>query len=227
MAMFAVSLAQADTGNYSERRDLSLDATGLTELFIDAGAGYLTVTGDDESSAIVVVAVITVDTRNDVKAKETIERRLELTLDRRGEEATLVSGFTSGRGPGATIDLDVSMPSGFALKIDDGSGSTVIADIRGDIIFDDGSGSIEITNVGSVEVDDGSGSIRIHGATGDVYVNDGSGSIEIHGVGGSVTVDAGSGSIDVEDVEKDLIIENDGSGSLTYNNIRGVVDRDS
>ena len=51
--------------------------------------------------------------------------------------------------------------------------------------------------------------------------------VEIHGVGGSVTADDGSGNIEVEDVEKDLIIENDGSGRLTYNDIRGVVQRDT
>jgi hypothetical protein len=227
MAMFAVSLAQADTNTHSETHDLSVDAAGLSRMVIDAGAGSLIVTGVEGSTSITVVAIVTVEARDETMARDTIERRLELTLERSRDEAILVSGFRSGRGAGATVDLEVSMPSDMALKVDDGSGSSVITDVRGDIIIDDGSGSIDIVNVGSVKLEDGSGSVRIHGVSGDVYVNDGSGSIEVRGVGGSVTIDDGSGSIDVEDVEQNLIIENDGSGRLTYNDVRGIVERDT
>jgi hypothetical protein len=226
LAMFAVSFAQADSNGFSETHKLSLDTDGLSELFIDAGAGSLTVTGVDGATAIAVVAIISVDTRDEEKARKTIDRHLELTLERRGEEAILVSDFGWGA-RAATADLDVSMPAGMTLEIDDGSGSTVVSNVQGDVRVEDGSGSISISNVASVDVDDGSGSIRIEGATGDVYVNDGSGSIKIRGVGGSVRVDDGSGSIDVQDVDRDLIIENDGSGGLTYDNIRGIVERDT
>jgi len=58
-----------------------------------------------------------------------------------------------------------------------------------------------------------------------VYVEDGSGTIEIRGVHGSVTVDDGSGDIEIDDVERDLIIEEEGSGSLRYTNVRGVVEQ--
>jgi hypothetical protein len=227
MAMFAINFAQADTNSYSETRELSLDAAGVSALLIDAGAGSLTITGVEGGSAIAVTAVITLDTKNAAKAKESIDRHLELTLDRRGDEATLVSGFRSGRGGEANIGLDVSMPSEMLLNVDDGSGSVVITNVRSDIRVDDGSGSIDIINAGSVDIDDGSGSIRIHMTTGDVYVNDGSGSIEVRSVGGSVTLDDGSGSIDVEDVEEDLIIEDNGSGRLTYIDVRGAVQSDT
>jgi hypothetical protein len=56
-----------------------------------------------------------------------------------------------------------------------------------------------------------------------VYVEDGSGTIEIMGVQGSVTVDDGSGDIEIDDVEHDLIIEEKGSGSLRYTNVRGAI----
>ena len=69
----------------------------------------------------------------------------------------------------------------------------------------------------------GSGSITIVAAAGDVYVEDGSGKIDIRSVGGSVTVDDGSGDIEIDDVEQDLVIEEEGSGSLRYTNVRGSV----
>ncbi len=228
MAMFVVSLAQADSKNYTEVRDLALDTAGLTEFVIDAGAGSLVVTGVDDVAGIAVTATIIIEDKNEEEAQKLIAKRLDLKLERDGDRAELTSGFDSGWGwnGDAAIDLDVRMPAGIALRVDDGSGSTTITDVTGDVLVDDGSGSVRVTNAGSVTVDDGSGSIRVIAASGDVYINDGSGSIEIRGVGGSVRIDDGSGSIKVDDVEKDLIIVDDGSGGLTYTNVRGVVEQD-
>ena len=39
MAMFVVSLSHAGSHEYSEVRNLDLEAAGLSEIFIDAGAG--------------------------------------------------------------------------------------------------------------------------------------------------------------------------------------------
>lgn len=229
MAMFAVSLAQAESGKYTEVRDLTLPSAGITEFVIDAGAGSLVVTGVDGAGDITVTATIIIEDKNEKDAQKLIEKRLDLRLERDGDRAELDSGFESSwRWDGnAEINLDVRMPATIALRVDDGSGSTTITDITGDVLVDDGSGSVQITNAGSVTVDDGSGSIKISAASGDVYINDGSGTIEIQGVGGSVRIDDGSGNIRVDDVEKDLIIEDDGSGGLTYTNVRGSVEQDT
>jgi len=229
MAMFAVSLSQAESGRYTEVRDLTLQSVGLTEFAIDAGAGSLVVTGVDGTSDILVIATIIIEGENEKDALKLIEKRLDLKLERNRDRAELVSGFDSSwRWDGnATIDLDVRMPAGIALHVDDGSGSTTITDVMGDVLVDDGSGSLLVTNAGSVTVEDGSGSIKVNDASGDVYINDGSGTIEIRGVGGSVRIDDGSGHIRVDDVEKDLIVEDDGSGGLTYTNVRGTVEQDT
>ena len=229
MAMFAMSLAQAESGNYTEVRDLTLQSAGLTEFVIDAGAGSLFVTGVDSEGDILVKATIIIEDDNEADARKLIEKRLKLRLESDGDRAELESGFESSwRWDGnARIDLDVQMPAGMALRVDDGSGSTTITGVTGDVLVEDGSGSLQVTNAGSVTVDDGSGSIRVSTASGDVYINDGSGTIEIRGVGGSVRIDDGSGHITVDDVEKDLIIEEDGSGGLTYTNVRGVVEQET
>lgn len=242
MAMFAVSLSHAGSREYTEVRNLELDASGLSGFFIDAGAGSMVVNGVEGSDEIVVVATIRVDTDDPDAGAKFLEKRLRLGLERDGDRAELDAGFSPGWGLGsdAVVDLDVRMPARLALVVEDGSGPITIHDVTstvriddgsgpielrnaGDVDIDDGSGSISLENAGAVKIDDGSGSITIVGAAGDVYVEDGSGTIDIRGVRGSVTVDDGSGDIEIDDVERDLIIEEEGSGSLRYTNVRGTV----
>lgn len=245
MAMFAVSLSHAGSRGYTEVRNLELDAAGLSELAIDAGAGAMTVTGVKGSDAIVVVATISVDTSDADDGAKFVEKRLRLSLERDGDRAELRADFAPdwGWSDDAAIDLEVRMPAQLGLAIDDGSGPIAVSDISGtvriddgsgpievdnsgDVDIDDGSGSITLENTGAVRIDDGSGSITIAGAAGDVYVEDGSGTIEIRRVAGSVTIDDGSGDIEIDDVEHDLVIEEEGSGSLRYGNVRGTVRQD-
>ena len=229
MTMFAASMAQASWLDYEEVRDLNIEAAGVSDFFIDAGAGSMTVNGDAGADSITVKATIQVDTGSEEKALKIIAEDLTLTLERDGDSVVLKSHFDNG-GWGDTsgsIKLEVVMPAGIALRVDDGSGSIIIEDVEADVEIDDGSGSLKVYNVGAVEVDDGSGSIVIERASGDVSIIDGSGSITVSGVGGSVTIDDGSGSINVNDVEKDLIIEEDGSGGLSVSDVRGNVEADT
>lgn len=229
MAMFATGLAQASWVNYEEVRELDVDAAGASSLFIDAGAGSMTVEGDASADSIRVKATVQVETRDEEKAQKIIAEDLTLSLDRDGDRVVLKSFFDNG-GWGdisGSVKIEVVMPTGISLRVDDGSGSIIIEDVEADVEIDDGSGSLKVYNVGSVKVDDGSGSIVIQRASGDVSIIDGSGSITVEEVGGSVTIDDGSGSINVSDVEKDLIIEEDGSGGLSVSNIGGTVEADT
>ncbi len=228
IAMFAASLAHAGWSDYEEVRDLELDASGVSDFFVDAGAGSMTVNGDAGAKSIRVTATIQVDENDEEKAREIIAKRLTLTLDRDGDSVVLQSFFKNGMWSGAdgSVKLEIVMPAGIPLRVDDGSGSILIEDIGADVEVDDGSGSLKIYNVGAVDIDDGSGSIMVEQASGDVTIVDGSGSITINKVGGSVTIDDGSGSINVRDVEKDLIIAEDGSGGLSIVDVRGNIERD-
>jgi len=230
MAMFTVSFAHAGWTDYEEVRNLDLDAEGISQLTINAGAGSMDVTGVTGLDKINVKATIVVPGKDEDKAVRVIEKRIRLSLDRNAGEAELDAWFESGLvsfGSSPYIVLEISVPEGMALNIDDGSGSIDIVDLAGDIIIDDGSGSIDIRNVADVRIDDGSGSIDLVNATGDVSIVDGSGSISINHVQGSVTIDDGSGSIEVTDIDSDLIIVDDGSGSLRFSDIRGTVDADT
>lgn len=230
MAMFAASLAHAGWKDYSEVRDLKISSDGITGFEIKAGAGSLEVTGVPGARAIVVTATITIENADDDEAGEIIDAEVTLTLERDGDRAQLKAYFDradSGHGSNATIDLEVQMPTGVSLNVHDSSGSIDVNDVAADVVIDDGSGSIEIRNVASLSIDDGSGSIQVNGVAGDVSIVDGSGSITVREVGGSVTIDDGSGSIQVHDIEKDVIIEDDGSGSVSISGVRGRVEHDS
>ena len=233
LGMFAASFAWADghsdyTRGYSEVRDLTLDADGLADFSIQAGAGSLEVTGVEGADHIQVTALIQLEERDEDRARELIEERAELTLERRGDTGELVAKFDGGWwGSSGAIALEIQIPHGLALTIEDGSGSIKVLGTGGDVAIDDGSGSIIVERVGMVEIDDGSGSIAVEEANGDVRIVDGSGSIRVRGVAGSVTVDDGSGSINVSDVDVDVIIEDDGSGGLNVSDVRGRVESDS
>lgn len=226
-ALLVAGIAQADKPPYEEVREFSLDASGISELSIIAGAGSMDVTGVAGLDKITVKALIGVHDEDEEGALRFIEKRMDLSLEKKGSTAELISDFRSGlTGWGASgyIALEVSVPQGMSVSIDDGSGSIDVIDVVGDVTIDDGSGSIDVENVANLKIDDGSGSIDVSGASGDVSIVDGSGSITVKRVAGSVTIDDGSGSIKVSDVENDLTIVDDGSGSLKFSDIRGKVD---
>jgi len=230
LGMFAASLADAAWKDYEEIRDLTLDASGVDIVEIEAGAGSLEVHGNANAEKISVTALIQVPGKKEEKAREIIESDLVLTLERDSDKAVLNGYFESsgwGWGDSPSIRLEVEVPDRVGLEIDDGSGSIKIRDVAGDIDVEDGSGSLEMAHVGGeIRIDDGSGSITVEDVGGDISINDGSGSITVKGVRGSVIVDDGSGGINVSDVDADLIIEDDGSGSLSFARINGRVQKD-
>ena len=230
LAMFAASLADAAWNDYEEVRELALDASGVAALHIEAGAGSLEITGVPRTDRIRVTALIRVPGADADKAKEVLDDHMVLSLLRKGDDAELKSYFDGGNrmfGDSPSIGLEVQLPEGMSLNVEDGSGSIVVSNVSGDIELKDGSGSIEMTKVGgNLKIDDGSGSISITEAGGDLSIVDGSGSITVRGVRGSVTIDDGSGGIDVADVEGDVVILEAGSGSVKIRDVKGKVDYD-
>ncbi len=230
MAMFLASFANAAWNEYTEVRDLKIDAKGIDILEIDAGAGNMDVKGVAGLENIVVKATVIVPDADADDAMKVIEKKMKLSLDRKDNHAKLDSWFEDGffgKGSSARIDLEVSVPTGVDVSIDDGSGSIEVNDIAAAVSIDDGSGSIDLRNVANVNIDDGSGSIEISNVAGDVSIVDGSGSINVRSVTGSVTIDDGSGGIDVSDVGQDLIIVDDGSGEFRFADVRGTVHQDT
>lgn len=241
--IFFAANAQAST--YREKRELNMEAKGIQVLDISCGAGALVVEGKEQQE-IKVEAEIEIEGISDKKAQEFIKDKIELSLELKGTVAYLKSKINdSFWGPKDTqVNLVVTLPPHLNLKVDDGSGSTRLRHMDGDVNIKDGSGSIEVSDTkGNLTIVDGSGSIDVRNIQGDVTVKDGSGgisaekiggdltlmdgsgSIEVSGVDGGVLVDDGSGSIDIHDVEKDVTIESDGSGSCNISGVKGGVFR--
>lgn len=225
IAACASSLAAFET-----TKSLTLSAQGLRRLEIEAGAGSLTVTGREGLAAIEVKAEIVARHVRDEDMDDYVKDRVELTLEKRGDSAVLVSRvrerFQLFRFDDNTVvNLTVSVPKNLPLEIDDGSGSIAVEDTAA-VRIEDGSGSIRIDRIaGEVEIDDGSGGIEIDEVSGDVTVDDGSGEIRIRRIGGTVTVDDGSGPIDIAGVEKDVRLIETGSGGVDVSDVKGRVIR--
>ena len=226
-------LILAGVGNlaaFEMTKSLTLSAQDVRRLEIRAGAGSLTVTGREGLAAIEVKAEVVARHVRDEDMDGFLKDRVELTLEKRGEVAVLVSRVRDRLrlfrfDDDAVINLTVSVPKDMPLEIDDGSGSIAVEDLAA-VRIEDGSGSISVDRIaGEVEIDDGSGEIEINDVKGNVSVDDGSGEMRIRRVGGTVTVDDGSGSIVIKDVEKDVRLITTGSGGVDVSNVKGQVVR--
>ena len=220
-------LAMADDCRYS--RDINFDVVlqDLERLTIDVGAGELNVTGASQSDMISVRAQACAD--SEAKLDD-----LDLTQDRRGDRLHIASetgdsdwGTVNWFGSTyAYIDVNIAIPAGLVIDINDGSGDVSVVGVAADFSIEDGSGDIRVEDVtGSITLEDGSGDLELYKVSVDVKVTaDGSGDIRIETVGGNVTVDDdGSGDIRVGDVSGDFVTGDTGSGDLEYNNVTGLV----
>jgi hypothetical protein len=241
--IFFAANIQAST--YTEQKELNIGAKGIQILDISCGAGALVVEGKRQPD-ITVEAEIEMEGMADKKAQEFIEDKIELSLERKDTCAYLKSKINDSfwRSKYVRVNLVVTLPPHLNLKVKDGSGSTRLRhlegdvsikdgsgfiearDIKGNLTIVDGSGSIDVRNIqGDVTVKDGSGDISADLIGGDLTVVDGSGSIEVSGVDGGVLVNDDSGSIDIRNVGKDVTIESDGSGSCNISGVKGGVFR--
>ncbi len=214
--------------SFETKRNLSLSAEGIQKLEIDCGAGFCYVTGDDSLRSIEVEAEIIVDGKREREAEEYIKDNVKLELRKQGSRAVLTSQFDNRfraiNFRSRVINLTVKVPRNMDVSIDDGSGELRIEQIAGRIQVDDGSGEIVIRDIqGDVSIDDGSGTIEISDVVGNLYIDDGSGTIEVNNIDKDVEVSDGSGSIYIDGVGGDVIIKDDGSGSLHIQNVKGRV----
>ncbi len=200
--------------DYQETKKLSLKASDIKVLQIDAAAGFLIIQGDSSLNSIEVTADI-----------EAYDEDIKLSLKADGNRAELIANaahkqpFNWGNNS-PKIDLTIKLPASIKLAIKDGSGKIEIRKIDNDLKLDDGSGSIHISDIkGNVIIEDGSGSLTIHDVEGELKITDGSGSLDIQHIDGAVKIEDGSGSMDVFDIAG-LVTIDDGSGSINLKNLR-------
>ncbi|MDP9192526.1 MAG: hypothetical protein M3P06_12570 [Acidobacteriota bacterium] len=226
-----------DDCKYTTKRKVATPAAGITKVVIHAESGSLDVKGTDGATQIVADGTACTSD-DDFLPRMTLSLRKsgsELHIDANIPEKTIVFGFFSAR-----LDFAVTLPAGLpveiddgsgwikvahtgATKIEDGSGSIEVRDVRGSLVIHDGSGSIEVDTVaGSVKVEDESGELSVRNVSGSVEIEDGSGAISVARVEGSLHIrDDGSGSITIKNVKRDVAIDEDGSGSVEVADVGG------
>ncbi len=214
--VIASSPSRAD---FHIQKELSLDASTLTAMDIEAGSGSLIVKGEAGLTEVKVTADIYTDKKH--------TDNYVLSLEQSGETGFLVaknhstSGFWTGSSP--RIDIVIHIPESLSLDIDDGSGDMEVSNINGKLDIKDGSGNLIVSNiVGNTNIQDGSGSMDISKVNGSLDVIDGSGEININNVEGDLSLDDGSGTIHAKNINGNAKID-DGSGDLTVKHVTGIV----
>lgn len=222
-------LATAAQADECKDINFSLDSADIRTLDVDTGAGYLSIIGTDDTTATIEVqGRACADSRSALDDMDIVyERRGDTWFmeTQNGEQNfSIFSLFDLVYSSG--IDVDIMVPAGLLLNIDDGSGDIDIRDVRGELNIDDGSGDMQIRDIsGPVRIDDGSGDIELRNIESRVEIEDGSGDIYIDRVGGDVIIeDDGSGDIDVRDVRGDFIARDTGSGDVDFRDIGGRTD---
>lgn len=135
-------------------------------------------------------------------------------------------------------DLEISVPAGSNLTVDDSaveltsavSLGTVSLDVSGcfDIDLQDtgnlqieksGSGDFDAVRVGALDIEkSGSGDITIGSAMSLLFEASGSGEFEIGDIPGPVRIEkSGSGDVEIESVSGDVRVEKSGSGDVEIN----------
>lgn len=213
--------------DYTAPRNAVVDAAGARVIRVHALAGELKIRGRDGLSKV--------DVRGTARASdEDYLKEITLSAERHGDVVDVRVNIPERNFVGIgrfyrALDLDIDVPAGAALEVDDSSGDLEISDV-GSLDLSDSSGDITLQHIGGeLRVEDSSGDMQIDGVKGDVRLSDSSGGIDVSRVVGSVTViEDSSGDIEVHDVSGTVHVERDSSGSISVQDVGGdfIVDRD-
>lgn len=219
-----VSISAISGKNLTFDRSLEMSADRLSAVEFDLGAGSIGIVGTTGNQIKINATIESDDYRNIEDLQEAFEDKMHFSIERQSEYAMVYAKskdhISWGRSKTILIHLEVEVPRGMDLVIDDGSGPINIENIDGELKIDDGSGPIALRDIGNdVQIDDGSGSIVISDVNGDLKIDDGSGTIELKNIIGSVDIEDGSGTIMAKDIGGDFKVD-DGSGEII---VKGLV----
>lgn len=189
-----------DDCRYTAERNATLDAADVRLFRIEAGAGSLKIQGRAGLHQVVIRGHACASSPKDLELANLETRREGTTLSVRANVHNQEDERYSWGEHQRILDVVVEVPQNMAAEISDGSGDMELHDL-GDVDIDDGSGDIIADNIGAAHIQDGSGDISLHNVRGTVTIRDGSGDIDARKIAGDFTVARkGSGDIDYEDV---------------------------
>jgi hypothetical protein len=203
-------------------READVSAAGARQVRVIARAGALKIHGRDGATAVAVHGTACASSEDRLA-------EVKLVAERRGDVVYVEAAIPEDEwfGGARALDLDIEVPASMALDVNDGSGSAEVRNV-GSLKIEDGSGDLSIDGVrGAVTVDDGSGSLDIANVDGQVRLKDGSGEIVVHDVGSVLIDEDGSGGVRLTSVRGDATIRDDGSGSISVRDVAGDFTVDS
>jgi len=197
-----VAVTDQSDCRYEAQRTFTSSAGSVEALRLTAGSGSLEVIGVDGLGEIRA-------TGRACASHEEFLEALQITGETAGDALVLETHYPKWNGLSmgnryARLDLKVEVPAGMAAEIVDGSGE------------------MELSNLGTLFVTDGSGEAVLTGIRGDVTIKDGSGELAIRDVSGFVSVEDGSGEIILEDLASDVEVR-DSSGEVVIRGVGGSV----
>lgn len=226
---------------YSGEVLLELPSQGVVAFDINTGAGEVEIT-PSSLPVITVEAKVIIMTGNEKKANKFLSEDLELSLERKGDQANLISSFDYSnnekgndvdnpfdflRSPDRKINLKIKVPNHISLDIDDNSGDLILANLVNDVDIYDGSGLVYLNNIdGNIMIDDASGDLvlkNINRQSPEMHqlkIRDNSGEIRLENIRGEAKLNDASGDIRVKDHVGNLVL-NDASGDIRLTNIEG------
>lgn len=217
-----------DECRHEAQRSATVDARDARRLLVGAGSGSLKIEGKPGLTTVRI-------TGRACASSAALLDEIKLNARRSGDDVVVEAnerknedGWNYRENQYARLDVVMEVPARMAAEIDDGSGSIDLSNL-GAVNIEDGSGDIVADNLnGAVEIDDGSGGIRLVDVAGSVRIDDGSGTITLRNINGAIDIDDSSGEIDVRGARNNVRIS-DSSGSIDVADVDGdfVVTNDS
>jgi hypothetical protein len=223
----SIPVAEARGQEYTAQRNATLSTRGARRIEVYAKAGLLRIEGREGATEVRVRGTARASSRSLLDQIRLIAEPRDGGVRIEAEIPERDRGWSDDEDRQA-LDLVIEVPSTIPLEVEDGSGDLEIRNV-GPVDLTDGSGEAIIESVaGRLRVKDGSGELRITGVRGDVEVEDGSGEIEIRKIRGEVDVrNDGSGELRIDEVGRSVHVGSKGSGAVGVSHVGGdlVIDR--
>ncbi|HKQ60752.1 MAG TPA: DUF4097 family beta strand repeat-containing protein [Candidatus Polarisedimenticolaceae bacterium] len=130
-----------------------------------------------------------------------------------GSDQVKVRG--SGSGFEIWADVEIQVPRGKTLRVDNGVGKLSVKEVQGDVSVSTHSGEVDANGVrGGLVVDTGSGNVAVEAVDGNASVDTGSGDVRLARCGGDVSIDTGSGNVELDTVHGARLAVDTGSGNV-------------
>jgi hypothetical protein len=193
-----------------------LDAASAVHLYVNAGPGHLRVEGKPGLRHARIRGTACASQRNYLDL-------IKLTTTRQGDNIQISSNEQDLKLRGrayARLHLVIEVPENLAASIDHGSGELNLSG-TGPLQVKDGPGNITIHDInGGVSVEDDAGGLRLTLVRGDANIKDTAGEIALTDVGGSVDIRDGAGVITLKGVTHHVQIS-DAAGDIEVNDVGG------